>query len=176
MKKLLITVAVLGVVALTLGAAGFAYAQYRTPTNPDYPHGPGMMGEDYGRGRGHMDSGFGHMMGWGGEVGPMHEEMVNQMAAALDLSVDEIESRLGEGETMWDIASAEGLSAEEIQDLMNTAHDAALQDAVDSGLLADEQAEWMDEHMEQMWNGDFGYSGHCGGGMFTPNSNWEGQN
>ena len=43
----------------------------------------------------------------------------------------------------------------------------ALEDAVANGLMTEEQAEWMDGHMEQMWSGDYedgGFGGHCGGG------------
>jgi len=51
MKKIIIGIAVLSVAILTLGVAGFAFAQNQTPPTPDYPEGPGMMG---GHGRGMM--------------------------------------------------------------------------------------------------------------------------
>ena len=73
-------------------------------------YGHGMMGGD-GRGYG---MGYG-VMGWNGEHGPMHEVMVAAMAEALDLTSEEIEDRHNSGETVWEIAEAEGLSAEEIQ-------------------------------------------------------------
>lgn len=172
MKKTLLIVAVLSVTVLTLGLAGYAYAQVQTP---EYPYGPGMMGnyDDYGPGYGHgmmdgggrgMMGGYG-MMGWNGEEGPMHEAMVTAVAEALGLTPEEIEARHDAGETIWQIAEAEGLSAEEIQDLMFSAHELALEDAVANGWLTQEEADWMDSHMEDMWSGEYG--NHCGGGGFN---------
>jgi len=161
MKKILLVVAGFGVATLVFGVAGFAYAQSQIPPTPEYPYGPGMMGnyDDDGPGYGHgmmgggsrgMMGGYG-MMGWNGEEGPMHEAMVAVVADALGLTPEEIETRHDAGETLWEIAEAEGLSAEEIQDLMSSAHDAALEDAVANGDLTQEQADWMNSHMEQMW-------------------------
>lgn len=159
MKKTLLIVAVLSVTVLTLGLAGYAYAQDKTP---EYPYGPGMMGA-YG---GHsVMAGYG--MGWNGEEGPMHEAMVAAVAEALGLTPEEIETRHDAGETLWEIAEAEGLSAEEIQDLMSSTHDAALEDAVANGDLTQEQADWMDAHMEQMWEGG-SPCGNQGGTSFMP--------
>ena len=65
MKKILIFGAVLGVVVLALGVAGYVYAQSQTPTpaSPGYGYGRGMMG---GYGRGMMGGGYGGGMmgGW----------------------------------------------------------------------------------------------------------------
>jgi hypothetical protein len=169
MKKTLLIVAVLSITVLTLGLAGYAYAQDQTPENL-YNHG--MMG-DYaengpGYGRGMMGGYGGHgMMGWNSEEGPMHDAMVAAVAEALGLTPEEIEARHDAGETIWKIAESEGLSAKEIQDLMLSTHDGALEDAVANGWLTQEQAEWMDIHMEEMWDG----GSHCGsedGTGFSP--------
>ena len=167
MQKILFVVGVLSIAVLTLSVAGFAYAQSQTPPTPEYP-GYGMMGGGYGRGYGQG------MMGWNVEHGPMHEAMVAALAEQLGIKPEEIESRLDAGESMWQIAEAAGLSAEEIQDLMLSAHDRALVDAVSNGWLTESQAEWMDAHMEQMWNGSAGFGGHCGGR--NNNSRWQGEN
>lgn len=164
MKKILWVVSGFMVAVLVFGVVGFTYAQSQTPSTPEYPYGPGMM-DDYdgygpGFGRGMMGSygnrglmgGYG-MMDWNGEEGPMHEAMVAAVADALGLTPEEIETRHDAGETLWEIAEAEGLSVEEIQDLMFSAHDAALEDAVANGDLTQEQADWMDSHMEEMWEG-----------------------
>lgn len=177
MKKTLIGISVLAIVALSLGVAGFVYAQGQPPT-PDSPYGRGMLDGYHGYGRGMM-GGYGlmgpGMMGWNGADGPMHEAMIAALADALGASPEEVEARHDAGETLWDIAAAYGLNAEEIQELMFTAHDAALEEAVEEGWLPQEQAEWMDEHMDQMWNGEFG--GHCGGGYgFSPGTRWQGMN
>jgi len=170
MKKTLLIVAVLTISVLTLGLAGYAYAQDQTPESPNgfgmmgnYDgHGPEMMGEAGGYGHGMMGDGYG-MMGWSGEEGPMHDGMVASLGDALGLSVDEIETRHDAGETIWDIAEGEGLSSAEIQDLMFASHDLALEDAVTNGLLTQEEAEWMDSRMEEMWDGE---GGHCGRDSF----------
>jgi hypothetical protein len=174
MKKILLVVGLLTIAVLTLGVAGFAYAQNQTPPAPEYPFGSGMMGSYNGYGRGMMGGRGGGMMGWNGEYGPMHDTMVAALADKLGTSVGEIENRLDSGENMWQIAESAGLSAEEIQALMLSAHDLALEEAVANGLLSEEQSEWMDEHMEQMWNGESGFGGHCGG--WGNNSGWQGEN
>jgi len=157
MKNTLLIVSGFVVAVLVFGVAGFAYAQSQTPPTPEYPYGPGMMAENDGYGPGFgghgMMSGYG-MRDWEGEEGPMHEAMVATVAEALGLTPEELEARHDAGETLWEIAEAEGLSAEEIQDLMFSAHDAALEDAVANGWLTQEQADWMDSHMEGMWQGD----------------------
>ena len=187
MKKILLVAVGFLIAVVVFGVAGFAYAQSQTPPTPEYPYGPGMMGGEYGRGYGHgMMGGYGmpalrgvEGMGWDGEYGPMHETMIAALADVLDLTPEELEARHDAGETMWQIAESEGLSVEEIQDLMLSAHDKALDDAVANDQLTEEQAEWMDAHMEQMESGMFGnsgFGGHCGGGGWNANSRWQGQN
>lgn len=175
MKKTLIVLAVIGIAVLSLGLAGYAYAHSETPPNPNYPNRYGMMGDNgtYGP---NMMYGYGHgMMGWTGQEGPMHETMVKVFAEALNLSADEIEARHDAGETLWDIAITEGLSPEEIQELMFSSRDAALQEAVEAGWLTPEQADWMDGHMNQMWDGE--YNNHCGSGTgYGPGGWWHGMN
>jgi hypothetical protein len=177
MRKILWVAVGFIVAVLVFGVASFAYAHSQTPPTPEYPYGPGMMSGGYGRGHGR---GYGHgMMGWGGEYGPMHEAMIAALAETLDLTSEELEARHDAGESMWQIAESEGLSAAEIQDLMLSTHDKALQDAVANGQLTEEQAEWMDAHMEQMWSGEYGdggFGGHCGGGGWHANSRWQGEN
>ena len=190
MKKTLLIVAILSIAVLTLGVAGYAYAQDQTPHAPEYPYGLGMMedydGYDHGMMGGYVH-GYGHGMhvlsgaegmDWNGEHGPMHEAMIATFAEALDLIPEEIEARHDAGETLWEIAEAEGLSAEEIQDLMFSTHDFALEDAVANGWMTEEQAGWMNAHMEQMWSGDYqngSFGSHCGGGGYN-NPRWQGEN
>jgi hypothetical protein len=169
MKKTLLVVGIVSIAVLAFGVVGFAYAQNQTPENP---YGSGMMGDYDGHGHGMMGS-FGHGMGSGmmDEYGPMHESMVAALAEALNLSPEVLETRHDAGETLWEIAEAEGLGDEEIQELMFSTHDLALDDAIANGLMTTEQAEWMDAHMDQMWSGDYqngGFGGHCGG--------WQGEN
>lgn len=198
MNKKFIGFGVLALIFLTLGLAGFAYAQGQPSQGRDYPFGYNMMngydGHNYGimgsgynfsqdqttppggypygpdmmDGYGMMGDGYGMMgsgrMGWYGEQGPMHELMIDTLAQKLNLSPQEIETRHDAGESIWEIAQAEGLSDEEIQDLMFSVHDTVLESAVSEGWLTQEQADWMNEHMNQMWDGNFD---HCGGGTWN---------
>lgn len=162
-KWIIVGISVVGLVALVItGAvwAGTAYAQSQTPPAPGYPYG--MMGGQYG---GHgMMGGYG-MMGAG--YGPMHSTMVDAFSEALNLTPDEVQSRIEAGETPWQIAESQGLSNEQIQQLMLDAHDKALEKAVEAGVLTQEQADWMDQHMESMWSGDGTGFGGCHGGTNT---------
>jgi len=140
-------------------------------------YGPGMMGQGYGYGRmgegygyGMMGEGYGYgMMGegygpgmMGGEMDALHEIMYPAMAAALGLSPEEFDARHSAGETFWDIAEAQGLTTDEAWSLMQTARDAALDQAVDDGDVSREFADGMRLHMDGMLDGDFAPgSGHC---------------
>ena len=116
MKKTLLIVALVVLAVAALGV-GVAFAQAEAPT--------------FG-GRGPGDG-----------TGPLHEYMVKAMADAVGLSVTEFESRHDAGETFYQIALAEGYSAEEIPALMQTARGKALDAAVADGVLSQEQADWM---------------------------------
>jgi hypothetical protein len=163
MKKFLIIGSIVGVVLMALGVVGFAFAQTQTP-QPATPDGVwGMM-----RGGRHGMQGFGMMRGGRvagqGAYGPMHTYMVNALAEKLGLTAEELQAKIDAGERPYDIAKAAGLTDAQIQDLMEQAHDEALKAAVAAGVLTQEQAEWMDQHMEQMWeSGRPGWTGGCPG-------------
>jgi hypothetical protein len=158
MKKVLAISAIVVLAVLALGLAGIAYAQTQTPPNPEYPFGYGMMGRSGARG-----SGPGMMGRWGtGGYGPMHEYMEDAFAEALGISHDELEAKLDEGETMWSIAQAQGLSDEEIATLMVDARTQALEKAVADGVMTQEQADWMTQRMQQAQESGFG-PGACHG-------------
>ena len=184
MNKNFIVIGALSLFVLTLGLAGYAYAQDQPPQPGDYPYGTDMMNEYGGHDYGMMGSGFGMMasgmmgsgmMGWEGEEGLMHESMIDSLAESLDLSPQEIEARHDAGESLWEIAEAEGLSDEEISVLMFSAHDVTLADAINDGLLTQDQADWMSDHMNQMSDGEFG--NHCDeGNENNTNMGWHGMN
>ncbi len=161
MKKIVVVASIVLATIAVLSIAGFAYAQTQTP--PVY--GPGMMGGSYGRGgRGPgMMGGYGAgMMGGAyGDEGPMHEYMVDAFAGALDLTPEEVESRLDAGESMYDIAISQGFTAEQFAELMDQAHDTALDQAVAAGVITQQQADFMDERMGGMFGAGAGTG--CGG-------------
>ncbi len=157
MKKTILIVAVVGVVALILGGVGYAYAQDDDPS------------DSFGRGFG-RHGGFGHgMFGWDGdgEYGPLHETMQAAIAAALGMTVEELEAAHEEGKTGWDIAQEQGLTEEEFSTLMSDARTAAFEQAVADGTITQEQADWMQSRWDEMKEAGFGPgSGGCDGDGF----------
>jgi hypothetical protein len=82
--------------------------------------------------------------------GPMHEAFFGALAAGLGITEEDLEDRLQSGESLSEIADAEGLSDDELDSLLSEANEASLQAAVDQGFLTQEQADWMAEHMPLM--------------------------
>jgi hypothetical protein len=116
MKKTILIVA-LTVLALAALGVGVAFAQDENP--PFDGRGPGDGS------------------------GLLHDYMEKAMADALGLPVSEFESRHDAGETFYQIALAEGFSAEEIPALMQDARAKALDAAAKDGIITQEQADWM---------------------------------
>ncbi|MEW6239267.1 MAG: hypothetical protein AB1564_00465 [Chloroflexota bacterium] len=143
MKKTLIAIAVLGILALSLGAAGSVYAQGGNPPTPVAP----------GSGRGPMTGG-----------GVLHTYMTAEWAKVLNLSVDEINARLASGQTMYQIALDAGVKAEEFYSLMTTVRANAIAAAVKDGVLTQAQADWMNQMHSRMGSGAGTGYGPCMGG------------
>ena len=133
MKK---TILIVALVVLALGALGIgvASAQGQQP-----PVGPGMRG--YGN-------------------GPIHTYIVSAFAEELDLSVDEVNTRLANGETMYQIALAEGIAEAEIAPFLTGVHTAAFDKAVADGVITREQADWMLQNMQSRFENGYGL-GNC---------------
>jgi uncharacterized protein YidB (DUF937 family) len=166
MKKGLFIGSILIVALAALAVAGFAFAQTPNPPTPEYPYGSGALG---GRGM----HGGGMMGGWrqSGSAdaegyGPMHEYMIDAFAQALGMDAGELESQIEQGKTMWQVAQGQGLSDEEISDLMVEARAEAFKQMVADGVISQEQADWMLERMGQMWNYGGGFGSCPGGGGF----------
>lgn len=86
-------------------------------------------------------AGNGPMMQNGG--GYLHTYMVTAFAEKLGLKVEDINARLTAGETMYDIALADGVKAEDFSALMVEVRTTALNAAVKDGVITQEQADWM---------------------------------
>jgi hypothetical protein len=182
MKKFLIIGSIVAVVLVSLSVVGLAYAKSALPAVwRQTGFGPSMMSQRYGNGSGYgpgmmrqnsaadqLAAGSGMMWGNGGG---MHQYMLEALAEKLGLTVEDLQNRVAAGETPYEIAQAQGLTDEQIRTLFEEAHDAALDKAVAAGVLTQEQADLMDEHMESMWaNGAWpgmmggqGYGGMHGG-------------
>jgi hypothetical protein len=136
MKK---TLLVVSIVVLALGAlsVGVVVAQGGQP--PVNGYGMGMMGGGYG---------------------VMHTYVVEAFAAELDLTVDEVNTRMLNGETMYQIAIAEGVAQDQVAALLTKVHTAAFDKAVAAGVLTREQADWMLQRMQGMYANGYG-TGNC---------------
>jgi hypothetical protein len=146
----------------------------------DYPYrmGPGMMGRGYGSGMmGRGGVGPGYMWdddfegGWPGYGmygmmdGVYQDAMHAAIADVLGLSVEELEQAMWEdGKTVWQLADEQGISEDEFFAAMQGAHKAVLAQMVADGVLSQEQADWMGEHMAE---GPYG-PGNCPGWQTIP--------
>jgi hypothetical protein len=73
--------------------------------------------------------------------------MHQAFAEALGMSVEELEAAIADGQTPCDIVEAQGLDAEEVWEATQDARQDLLQQAVDDGLLTQQQADWISERM-----------------------------
>ena len=105
------------VAALVVLGVGVAFAQGPAPYT-----GGGMMGNNGGY---------------------LHMYMVNAFAEKLGLKVEDINARLTAGESMYDIALADGVKAEDFSALMVEVRTIAMNAAVKDGVITQEQADWM---------------------------------
>ena len=135
MKKTIL-VAALVLAALAVLGVGAAFAQDETP--PYNGQGPMRNGE-----------------------GPLHTFMAVEWAKKLDLNVNDINTRLAAGESMYDIALSAGVTAEEFPAVMTEVRVNAINAAVAANVITQEQADWMLSH----GNGQGGMrgNGNCTG-------------
>jgi uncharacterized membrane protein len=136
------------VLVASLAGAAFVFADEPTPT-PEAPFGC--------RGRG-----FGL---WGGSW-----TMFDTAAEALGLTPEEYFAELHDGKTLEEIAEAQGVELEAVQEAMNASRSEAMREAiaqaVEDGNLTQEQADWLLEGLEQGFMGrGFGFGHGMRGGF-----------
>lgn len=142
-------VAVVLILVLALGAVA-VLAQDDAPVPPGPGYGPGYgpgMGRGTQPGYGHMGPGMGfgrggHMMGGFG--------LLETVADALDMSLDDLWAELSTGISIADLAAEKGVDVQDIIDAALDEHEAYLDELVADGYLTAEQAAWMQEHMAEM--------------------------
>jgi hypothetical protein len=122
-----------------------------------------------GRGGGRGFDGFGRGMlgGFGGEW-----TTFDTVADTLGLTPVELFTELHGGKTLEEVAEAQGVEMEAIQDALQAAHEAAMrqriEQAVEDGTMSQEQADWMLEGLENGY-GPMGRGfGHDRGGRLPP--------
>ncbi|MBM3123550.1 MAG: hypothetical protein FJZ87_00585 [Chloroflexi bacterium] len=136
MKKTVLVVALI-VLALGIVGVGVAFAQDETPPFQGYRHG--FMHEG---------------------MGPLHTFMTVEFARELNLNVNDVNTRLSQGENMYDIALSAGVTAEEFPNVMQKIRSKALDAAAKANVITKEQADWMKSR--GFGGGGMGY-GSCGG-------------
>jgi uncharacterized protein (DUF433 family) len=95
----------------------------------------------------------------GMQDGLLHDEMTAVYAQKLGISVEDLNARLAKGETMAQIASSKGLTAEQFTALMADARSQAIDQAVKNGTLTQAQADWMNQRGAGMAAGGRGMRG-----------------
>lgn len=158
-KKLIAVVGVLALVTVVgLVMGGMVFAQTETPPTQTAPENPQQL--PWGKGFGCMRGGS-----WGN---------FDAMAEALDLTPTELFEKLHEGKTLADIAEAQGVDLEKVQEAANAERVKAMKDAitqaVEDGKITQAQAEWLLQGLEQGYLGKgrgfgFGFDGRGGRGM-----------
>jgi hypothetical protein len=151
---------------ITIGglAAGSAMAQSPTPTAPtDSATGSATTTVPARPGRG-LDLGL-----WGGGS----TAQFDAAATALNLTPAELFNQLHSGQTLDEIATAQGVDIQVVQDAMNAARTQAMKDqiaqAVKDGTMTQAQADWELQGIANGWMPQGGgRGGHGGHGMGGP--------
>jgi hypothetical protein len=160
-----LSIVIAAVVVVALGTVGSVYAQSATPQAavPGTGYGPGTMNGQGNRGgmvngqanRGGMLS----QNGAGTQDGLLHDGMITVFAEKLGITVESLNTRLANGETMAQIATSKGLTAAQFSTLMTDARSQAIDQAVKNGTLTQAQADWMKQRGAGMANGGRGMRG-----------------
>lgn len=138
MNKIAIVFVLVATLVAVLMSASFVFAQGPAPVsgqNQAGGYGSGMNGA------GLMSSNG--VTAVGEEI--LHDAMIEVYAEELGISVDDLNARLDAGETLAQIAYAQGLTTDEFTALMAEARSQAIEQAVASGMLTQVQANWMQQ-------------------------------
>jgi hypothetical protein len=138
---------------------------YTCPFSRTMPYGAGGMmgGRGMMNGRGMMGSGtytgtmpmHGAMMAAGG----MHEQAWTAVAKKLGMTYAELNTATQNGQTVAQLAQAKGVSVDELKIAALAAMRTSFADLVEQGVMTQEQADWMLDHMDDMpmFNFDQGF-------------------
>jgi hypothetical protein len=155
-KNLYAILGAAGALVLLLGGLGgmsVASAQEVTPESEDAPT-RGI------RGWGRDLFGFGHGGGW---------TMFDTAADVLGLTPEELFSELNAGKSLEEVAEAQGVELEDLQEAFGTARDEAMRDAiaqaVEDGEITQEEADWRLEGLERGYMSGRGFGHGPGRGM-----------
>ena len=133
MKNLFKTLAIVAVIGIALASTSSVFAQTTPNGGSTGSFGGGAMGN--GR-RGGSQT----YQGTGTQDGIVHDALISAFADALGLTVDELNTRLADGETMSEIALSTGMTYDEFRVLLNEIHELVIDQAVMDGIMTQTQA------------------------------------
>ncbi|MCJ7568179.1 MAG: hypothetical protein MUO58_11635 [Anaerolineales bacterium] len=128
-KKVLLGLGLAAVIASAAVTANVGFAQSEDP--PMYPENQSFMTQRSMRWMSERTDGW--MADELGEV--MHDAMIAAFADALGLDVADLEVMLESGENMMDIALAQGLSVEDVWEIMQVVREDARAAVLDGGVV-----------------------------------------
>jgi hypothetical protein len=141
---------------------------YTCPMSGTMPYGirGGMMGRG---GMGGAMMGGNHTQMHGAMLGAngMHEQVWTVLAKELGLTYEQLTQAVQNGQTIAQLAEAKGVSLDELKTAAKNAHQAALVDLVEQGVITQEQADGMLDRMDDMpmFNFDQGFGPGMMGGQ-----------
>jgi len=138
----------------------FGYGPGGMMGGDDNGYGPGGMMGGYGPGGMMGGYGPGGMMGRRGAgiargVGIMHDYMISSYAFLVGLTVEQVDTRLANGETLKQIAIAQGTTEDQLPALVSQVRKNAMDLAVADGVITQAQADLMLERMNNYSGQDF---------------------
>jgi len=148
---------IVGIAAAALAGVSLASAKTVEAVNAQVTP-PGPVGPDGCPMGGYGPRGSGIMAQY-------RDEMHAALAEALGLSVEEFEAALAEGQTPWQIAQGQGMDADAFREAVLAARADVLAQAVEDGVITQQQADWMLERMQNRPWGGFGMGYGPRGGM-----------
>lgn len=103
------------------------------------------------------------------QVGTIHDYMVAALAERLNLTIDQVDTRINAGETMYAIALAEGIAEVDLPAFLVEVRTAAINAAVADGVVTQAQADRMIQRGLHQGSGmmGFGNSTRNGAGACT---------
>jgi hypothetical protein len=163
-KKVIIVLGALALVAaLGVVAAGAVSAQSPTPAAPQTAPATTPQAPTKG------------LFGWGrgfpffGLRGGGSTNMFDAVAKALNLTPTQLFEQLHSGKTLDEIAKAQGVDLQAVQDALNAARTQSMKDAINQavkdGKMTQEQADWLLQGLDKGFLGKGWGFGHKRGGM-----------
>lgn len=164
MKNLFKAIAIVAVIGIALASTSAVFAQATTPGNSTGSTVGGAMGNGRrGGNQGYQASET--------QDGILHDALVTAFAEALGLTVDEVNARLADGETLSEIALSTGMTFDEFVVLFNEIHEGVKDQAIMDGTLTQTQARFSFAR-EARAAGIFGWNdgrGMMGQGLYGTN-------